>query len=43
MFNIQIHAALRGTISKLLQAVAVLGVNSVEYEIECWIRFSREA
>src|SRR5580698_8187689 len=43
VFHIQVHAVLSGTISKLLQAVAVLGVNSVEYDIECGIRFSREA
>src|ERR1700733_3745562 len=42
MFDIQIHATLRGMIPKLLQASAVLGVNSVEYEIECRVRFSRE-
>jgi hypothetical protein len=43
MLDIQIDAALRGTIPKMLQAVAVRGVNSVEYKIECGIGFSREA
>jgi hypothetical protein len=43
MFDIQIHTILSGTVPKLLQPVAILGVNSVEYQIECGIRFSREA
>jgi hypothetical protein len=33
MLEIQIHAALRGAIPDLSQAFAVLGVNSVEYEV----------
>ena len=43
MFDIQIHAVLSGTVSELLQAVAILRVNSVEYQIECRVRFSCEA
>src|SRR5579863_3840597 len=43
MLDIQVHGVLRGTIPKLLQAVSVLGVNSVEYHIERRIRSSCEA
>src|SRR5260370_18587827 len=43
MLDIQIHAVLRCTISELLHPLPVLGVNSVEYEIERRIRFSCEA
>jgi len=42
MLDIQVHAVLRGTISDLLQAVPVLGVNSVENQIERRIGFSCE-
>ncbi len=43
MLDIQVHAVLRGTIPDLLQALPILGVNSVEYEVERRIRFSCEA
>src|ERR1700756_2197900 len=43
MLDIQVHAVLRGAIPELLHAISVLGVNSVEYEIERRIRFSCEA
>jgi hypothetical protein len=43
MLDIQIHAASCGTVPKVLQAVAVLWVNSVECQIECGIGFSCEA
>src|SRR6202041_3382952 len=34
VFNIQVHAVLSGTIPELEQAVPVLRVNSVEYQIK---------
>src|SRR5580698_5192523 len=40
VFNIQVHAVLSGTIPELLQAVPVLRVNSVEYQIKRRIGFS---
>ena len=43
MFNIQVHTILSGTVPEFLQPVAVLGVNSVKYQIECGVRFSCEA
>ena len=43
MLDIQVHAVLRGAIPELLQALPVLGVNSVEYQIDGRIRFSIEA
>ena len=43
MLDIQVHAVLRGMISKQLHTVEILGVNSVEYQIERRIRFSCEA
>src|SRR5580704_4583646 len=43
MLDIQVHAVLCGTIPELSQSVPVLRVNSVEYQIECRIRFSCEA
>ena len=42
MLDIQVHAVLRGAISDLLQAVPVVGVNSVENQIERRIGFSCE-
>ena len=43
MFDIQVYAVLRGALPELLQAVSVLGMNSVEYQIKRRIRFSGEA
>jgi len=43
MLDIQIHSAPSGAIPELLQAVPVVGVNSVEYQIERKVRFSCEA
>ena len=43
MFDIQIHTVLSGTVPKLLQTVAILGVNSVKYQIKRGVRFSCEA
>src|ERR1700740_1777087 len=43
MLNIQTHAVLCGTIPDLSHAIQVLRVNSVEYQVERRIRFSREA
>src|SRR6202030_627651 len=40
MLDIQIHAVLRSAISDLLQAVPVVGVNSVEYQIKRRIHLS---
>src|SRR5580700_5861704 len=42
VLNIQVHAVLSGTIPELLQAVPVLRVNSVEYQIQSRIGFSCE-
>src|ERR1700723_2923504 len=43
MLDIQIHAILSRAVPNLLQAIPVFGVNSVEYQIECGVRFSCEA
>src|SRR5580700_8125183 len=43
MLDIQIHAILSSAVPNLLQAMPVFGVNSVEYQIECGVRFSCEA
>src|ERR1700739_1820345 len=43
MLDIQVHTVLRGAIPELLQAISVLGGNSVEHEIESRILLSREA
>ncbi len=43
MLDIQVHAVLRGTIRQLSHTVQVVGVNSVENQIECRIRLSCEA
>ena len=43
MLDIQVNAVLRGAIPELLQALPVLGVKSVEYQIDRRICFSGEA
>lgn len=43
MLDIQVYSVLRGAIPELLQAVPVVGVNSIEHQIEGEVRFSREA
>src|SRR4029077_16474707 len=43
MLDIQIHTIVSRSVPNLLQAMPVFGVNSVEYQIECGVRFSCEA
>ncbi len=38
MLDIQVYSVLRGAIPELLQAVPVVGVNSIEHQIEGEVR-----
>src|SRR5258708_7329670 len=43
MLDIQVHAVLCGKIRQLSETVQVVGVNSIEYQVESRIRLSCEA
>jgi hypothetical protein len=43
MLDVQVHAVLRGTIRQQSHTVQIVGVNSVENQIERRIRFSCKA